>query len=410
MNLVKVGLQQGLQQDNRPLLFFIHGFMSSGESFGSFPVDVAQYLAQQYQVKVDVDLYNYDTRGSNQARVKHLVTWLASNAGTSKRPWVGLIAHSMGGILSADAARAIDSIDSGKGWGFPPADNVGDSSRDDPELLARIRAANVKIRLVLAFDSPFYGLHQTVVTNAALGRMNDVGAGITNSFNTMRGIPPAGITTSTTETLSKTTTITSTTLVKESTLAAESSSASSSTNADVTTSTNAAVTTSTTTKALWGIAGAFAAVGVTAAMAYSATARDVAGKFAGKAFEAGHSVISQHAEFLGPLVQVKDMDIRLGALDRMQTEGKLVFQCFYIQIKKTAPPSANLSSGTTQMLQFINSPSSPVYTRYFKPIQSLGRDEIHGHQKIFDINVNPSSYPILVADSAAFISRVARTL
>ncbi|TPX49258.1 hypothetical protein SeMB42_g02562 [Synchytrium endobioticum] len=390
---------------NQPLIFFIHGFMSSGESFHSFPLDLTSYLNDRHQLKVDVDLYNYDTRGSNTTRVRHLVWHMAQKcSGSNKRPWIALFAHSMGGLLAVDAARCIESINKGLGWGFPPASADTPASPrgfDEPldwnslATVNSIKSANVKIKLIVAFDSPYYGLHPRVFTGAGAGRVLDIGSSLTTWRSAAGREPGRGATSTSNMAMSST--------VEEQTVATTSLSVAGSRGLGGTSAHTTTTTTRTTTSWGWGVLGAVALAGA-AALASSPTARDLTGRL----LQVGQQVVSDHAEFLGPLWQIADMDVRMGAVERMDMECKTLFKCFYIQIKKSAPPSSNVDACTSTTLQFIASPPPNYTSRYFIPIRSNGHDEIEGHQRMFDVSKNPESYPVMLEQAADFVLTASR--
>ncbi|KAI8827050.1 uncharacterized protein EV422DRAFT_23499 [Fimicolochytrium jonesii] len=96
-------------QRRKYLLVFIHGFLGSEESFFSFPTDLAALLHAShpnlfYPGDVEVRLFpRYDTRGHNARSVQKLIDWLLIHATTGRYKCVILLAHSMGGLLAADA-------------------------------------------------------------------------------------------------------------------------------------------------------------------------------------------------------------------------------------------------------------------------------------------------------------------
>ncbi|KAJ1549950.1 hypothetical protein HK096_009525, partial [Nowakowskiella sp. JEL0078] len=85
--------------------------------------------------KVDYSIHNYPTHGSNEHRVEEFVAYLQSQ----NCPNIVIIAHSMGGLLSVDAARK----------------------------LRNLRQADRKVNIcgILAFDSPYFGVNPSVVGN-----------------------------------------------------------------------------------------------------------------------------------------------------------------------------------------------------------------------------------------------------
>ncbi|KAK6099401.1 hypothetical protein MT418_000819 [Batrachochytrium dendrobatidis] len=169
------------------LCVYVHGFMGSDNSFHSFPNDLltavshqsanAQPLPYTFKYKHFV----YDTHGDNAAVVGKLVKFLIAEApsNSSQEIQVVLLAHSMGGPLSLDATREIHRMAGGN-----PAQHP------------------VRIRGIISFDSPFFGLHSNTITSAGSGRMQDVISNTTDMlgiFNRVtNGNSAANATTSTT--------------------------------------------------------------------------------------------------------------------------------------------------------------------------------------------------------------------
>ncbi|KAJ3310750.1 hypothetical protein HDV04_004706 [Boothiomyces sp. JEL0838] len=107
------------------ILIYVHGFMGSKESFGKLPA-----LIQRELPSTTIGHFEYDTEGNNEESVKLLAEHL--NKQTDD---MILLCHSMGGPLVIDASKL-----------YRP---TGSS----------------KIKLILAFDSPFFGLSPTVTSH-----------------------------------------------------------------------------------------------------------------------------------------------------------------------------------------------------------------------------------------------------
>ncbi|KAI9097393.1 hypothetical protein DFS34DRAFT_124200 [Phlyctochytrium arcticum] len=104
--------QPPLPPDQRKiLLVFIHGFLGSEESFFTFPPDLVTTVEKNYpnlHGKVEFRTFpRYDTRGHNAQAVRKLMKWLEIYATTGRYSCVILLAHSMGGLLAADAYQWI---------------------------------------------------------------------------------------------------------------------------------------------------------------------------------------------------------------------------------------------------------------------------------------------------------------
>ncbi|KAJ3296246.1 hypothetical protein HK104_001811 [Borealophlyctis nickersoniae] len=89
------------------LLVFIHGFLGSEESFEQLPIDLLHVLATHYNIpksSIETRVFpRYDTKGNNARAAQKLIDWLLLHATTARYKCVILLAHSMGGLLAADA-------------------------------------------------------------------------------------------------------------------------------------------------------------------------------------------------------------------------------------------------------------------------------------------------------------------
>ncbi|KAJ1564947.1 hypothetical protein HK405_013561, partial [Cladochytrium tenue] len=86
---------------------FVHGFLGSDESFEEFPQHLVARLAQDGVLppdQVEIKIFpRFDTKGNNALAAKRLADWLLLHATTVNYRTVILLAHSMGGLLCADA-------------------------------------------------------------------------------------------------------------------------------------------------------------------------------------------------------------------------------------------------------------------------------------------------------------------
>ncbi|KAJ7766350.1 hypothetical protein DFH07DRAFT_352200 [Mycena maculata] len=118
-------------------LVYIHGFQGNDTSFQTFPTDLQQHLSanipSHLNINIRTSLYpTYKSRKPIALATHNFLAWLS----TQPPGPVILLAHSMGGLLAADAAT--DSSNSGS-----------------------IRSR--RILGVIAFDVPFLGMHPHVV-------------------------------------------------------------------------------------------------------------------------------------------------------------------------------------------------------------------------------------------------------
>ena len=154
------------------LLVFIHGFKGSAETtFEQFPDRLCHMLSETYPgLHVQHLIYpTYDTRGSLAAAVDNFVEWLTHQCVTlESKPLIDpatgeirtdsgrgggmgsvkviLAGHSMGGLVAADAALAI-------------AQNTPPNASTNTRLWPRVCG-------VIAYDTPYYGVHPGVFKNS----------------------------------------------------------------------------------------------------------------------------------------------------------------------------------------------------------------------------------------------------
>jgi hypothetical protein len=156
-------------------LVFVHGFMGSQQSFQNFPLVLKKLLENQGH-KLEVLYYEYDTKGNNQRQTQRLMDFLISKCHTVQYSKVILLGHSMGGILAADSYRYLYQIE-----------RTSDTS--NASTLQRIKswfsyskpqlASEEEMRMlvnivgVIAFDSPFYGLHPRLI-NTSIGKLPEI--------------------------------------------------------------------------------------------------------------------------------------------------------------------------------------------------------------------------------------------
>lgn len=169
----------GMQgRDQLLLLVFIHGFKGSSDTtFEDFPSRLTYNLQETYPgLHVKSLVYpTYDTRGSLAAAVESFVDWLIEQTVTLEskpeiHPTTGnivpnsgkgggmgsvkivLAGHSMGGLVAVDAALAIAQSSANQHA------NLASDTRSSLKLWPRVVG-------VLAYDTPYYGVHPGVFKN-----------------------------------------------------------------------------------------------------------------------------------------------------------------------------------------------------------------------------------------------------
>ncbi|KAJ3267542.1 hypothetical protein HK104_005788, partial [Borealophlyctis nickersoniae] len=77
------------------------------QSFEQLPIDLLHVLATHYNIpksSIETRVFpRYDTKGNNARAAQKLIDWLLLHATTARYKCVILLAHSMGGLLAADA-------------------------------------------------------------------------------------------------------------------------------------------------------------------------------------------------------------------------------------------------------------------------------------------------------------------
>ncbi|KAJ7092853.1 hypothetical protein B0H15DRAFT_832702 [Mycena belliarum] len=128
-------------------LVYIHGFQGNDTSFQTFPTDLQQHLSAKIpahlNIKIQTSLYpTYKSRKPIALATQNFLGWLS----TQPPGPVILLAHSMGGLLAADAVT--DASNSGS---------------------ARSR----RILGMVAFDVPYLGMHPHVVVSGLASLLPD---------------------------------------------------------------------------------------------------------------------------------------------------------------------------------------------------------------------------------------------
>lgn len=325
------------------LIIFIHGFKGDDATFQEFPDRLQHLLTQTVQnLMVECIVFPaYETKGDLDKAVVRFADWLATltverevaSGGGAGKAKIVLCGHSMGGLLAADSLREF----------------VG--SRPDPgsPLWPRIIAC-------LAFDTPYLGLHPSLVKNGVTKAADHVSAATTLGsalFGSLAGLS-----------------------------AGKAATASSSTSPAPP---NAASSQKPATGwARWAAPAAYAIGGAI-----------IAGAAAGGAYYAkdhltqSYSWMMDHMKYVGNLWDEGSLQQRIDALVDIEEKHGVTFRNFYTQIPPS-PPSF-LESRTFSVL--------PKYgTRgvdHFVPARNtLAEDEIHAHTGMFAPSTNDGYYDL----------------
>ncbi|KAL4981954.1 hypothetical protein BDW68DRAFT_195888 [Aspergillus falconensis] len=136
----------------RLLLIYVHGFLGSEDSFHNFPREVHDLLkaslAQTHTTYTKI-YPRYKTRGPIHVARDNISQWLSPHMAPDLD--VILLGHSIGGLIAADVALAESCATTGR---HPNSD------------------LNHQFVGLVAFDTPFLGLHPRVIATAA-GRVFD---------------------------------------------------------------------------------------------------------------------------------------------------------------------------------------------------------------------------------------------
>lgn len=124
---------------------FVHGFMGSQRSFQQFPQDLKSEFKES-----SVLHYEYETRGEWDSKVLQLTEYLKNLPQNASKI---IIAHSMGGPLSVDAAL-----------------RLGETAN---------------IRAIISYDSPFFGIHPKVIASDGMERVSGTISQITSGFSSV---------------------------------------------------------------------------------------------------------------------------------------------------------------------------------------------------------------------------------
>ncbi|KAM3588979.1 hypothetical protein VKS41_001410 [Umbelopsis sp. WA50703] len=278
-----MALSKALHERDQLLLVFVHGFRGSEASFYDFPDSVRTVLTNSLQIDVDAVVYpSYRTQGNLKQAVDGLSAWLIDETqkreaeikrlGGNGQVLVVLMAHSMGGIVSAETILH-----------FQPPDT---ESQKTSYSLSRTRPNIIGL---IAYDTPYYSLNHNVVSKPALEQFKQVPQHVSAGYQLYNAILPASAATATAATSTK------------------------------------RITDSATkaTKSRWGLYAGLAA-GVAATAAVAATAYVQRDRVTG-----GVTYLTEHLQFVSALANLSECRSRMQKLTHVPN---LVFRCFYTRL------------------------------------------------------------------------------
>lgn len=395
------------------LLVFIHGFKGSAETtFEDFPNRLAHVLSETHPgLRVKPIIYpTYDTRGSLATAVTNFIEWLTvETLSLESKPLIDhetgrdvpfvdsgqgggrgsvrtvLCGHSMGGLVAVDAALSIASD--------------GMTVKDDN---GTVKALWPRVVGVLAYDSPYFGVHPNVFKNqaskyisyaqqardvgshfaplgaglAAVWGMNRSREGAQQQQRQQQGAAP------------------SSGWGRLAGLVGQGSSSSSASNSNTATSnaTPPARSGNAWTNALWA----------TGVIATAATAGGVAAYYNREQIGGAYSYLTDHFEYVSNLWDDKALRDRLDALIQLPS---IFFHAYYNHL-----PASTTFTNHRDRTFIILPPRHSRASRMFTPLtNTVAADEIAAHITMFSSKENPSGYIDLGRKSAELIDSVVRS-
>lgn len=375
----------GMEGTNKLLLLvFIHGFKGSSDTtFEDFPSRLTYNLQETYPgLHVKSLVYpTYDTRGSLAAAVESFVEWLTEQTvmleskpeidpatgdvvpNSGKGGGMGsvkivLAGHSMGGLVAVDAALA-----------------VAQSSADQQSKVSKEKRSSLKLwpRIVgvLAYDTPYYGVHPGVFKNGinkyagylqtaqTLGTLfAPMGVGLAARWNSERQN------------------------------ATSSSNNSTGTSRDGVSRNDPAQ--STQAKSNWRTA-----LMATGAVALASGAAASAAYFNKDKLNGAYGWVSDHLAFVSNLWDDSALHARL---DRLVDQPQILFHCYYTRLPATsraANPTASTSNPARDRTFIILPPRSARCAGSFTAMDNTkATDEVDAHISMFSGKNNPKYFEL----------------
>ncbi|CAG8643089.1 4575_t:CDS:2 [Acaulospora morrowiae] len=165
-------LTRKIEERNKLLLIFIHGFKGDDKTFLDFPERLQRILTEsRHEIDTESIIYpRYETKGELKASVGLFCNWLEKTVRVREEEikrldqrgvvWVCLCGHSMGGILAADTIIKYES-----------------QSAPKPNIIG-----------LFAFDTPYYGLEKDLFPKLVVDRTYDLNQKFNNAYSTFAGV------------------------------------------------------------------------------------------------------------------------------------------------------------------------------------------------------------------------------
>ncbi|CAO1638791.1 unnamed protein product [Sympodiomycopsis kandeliae] len=391
------------------LLVFIHGFKGSAETtFEDYPNRLSHVLRETHtDLQVKPVIYpTYDTRGSLATAVANFVEWLTMETLTlESKPLVDaetgtevpyqqsgqgggrgsvrivLCGHSMGGLVAVDAALRIatDSM-----------------TEKDQNCVAK--SLWPRVIGVLAYDSPYYGVHPNVFKNQAskyisyAQQARDVGAhfaplgaGLAAAWGMNRSRDQQ-------QQQQQQQTRNGGGWGRLAGMIGQQGSHANGNSAPPASTTASTSGRSGWTNALWA----------TGVLATAATAGGVAAYYNREQIGGAYSYLTDHFQYVSNLWDDKALRERLDSLIELPS---IFFHAYYNHL----PASTTLSNSRDRTFVILP-PRHSQASRMFTPlVNTVAADEIAAHISMFSSKENPSAYIELGRKSAELIDTVIRS-
>ncbi|CAG7848570.1 SubName: Full=Uncharacterized protein {ECO:0000313/EMBL:CCA70684.1} [Serendipita indica DSM 11827] len=328
------------QPEDLLLCVFVHGFNGNDKTFNTFPSTIASILQQVIEiVSVESIVFpEYKTRGDFSAAVDHFTEWLYLQvkqrerkraSGAAKKAKVVLCGHSMGGLLIADAIKSMKEKYQG--------------NQSQPRIIA-----------VLAFDTPYLGLHQNLWKNKVREGLS-VASYVQSIASLLGG------------------------------LALGASKPKSVEGAMIPKATNSLVPTTPaggeppTNRKKWLAMGGVALVATsTIAAAYYYKDKIISN------VTSGMTLLTEYLEYVGALHNEPNMKNRLDYLVQLSQNHEITFRTFYTYL----PPKVELGQGQSRTFITLPFGNTDAAQYFVAATNTLATDEIQAHTGMFDRDTN----------------------